>query len=77
MPAVITVEEAQANLKDIIDHLAPGDEFIITKNEKPVAKLVGQTVPARKPRRAGSAQGKLTIVKEDDEHLKDFAEYMP
>lgn len=25
----------------------------------------------------GSAKGRLTILKEDDEHLDDFADYMP
>ena len=30
----------------------------------------------RKPRQPGSAKGKLIILKDDDEHLKDFEEYM-
>ena len=30
----------------------------------------------RKPRRPGSAKGKLVILAEDDEHLKDFKDYM-
>jgi len=29
------------------------------------------------PRQKGSAKGKLIIHTEDDEHLKDFQEYMP
>jgi antitoxin (DNA-binding transcriptional repressor) of toxin-antitoxin stability system len=76
MSATITVEEAQARLKESIGTLAPGEELVITENERPVAKIVGQGVPNRKPRRPGSAKGKLTILKEDDEHLKDFEEYM-
>ena len=40
MSTSITVEEAQANLKELIHQLAPGDEVIITENQQPVAKLV-------------------------------------
>jgi hypothetical protein len=32
---------------------------------------------ALKPRQPGSAIGKLIIHADDDEHLKDFQEYMP
>ena len=38
----VTIEEAQAKLPEIIDKLAPGEELIITRNDQPVAKLVGQ-----------------------------------
>lgn len=73
----VTIEEAQANLPDIIDKLVPGEELIITRDNQPVAKLVGQGRPARKPRQPGNCKGMLTIVSDDDEHLKDFIEYMP
>ena len=57
--------------------LGSGEELLITRNEQPVAKLVGQQRPIRKPRRPGSAKGKLVILAEDDEHLKDFKDHMP
>ena len=74
--STMTIEEAQAKLSEVIDKLAPGEEVIITRNEHPVAKLVGQQRPIRKPRRPGSAKGKLVILAEDDEHLQDFKDYM-
>ena len=74
--STMTIEEAQAKLSEVIDNLAPGEEVIITRNEQPVAKLVGQQRPMRKPRRPGSAKGKLVILAEDDEHLEDFKDYM-
>jgi antitoxin (DNA-binding transcriptional repressor) of toxin-antitoxin stability system len=76
MMSTVTLEKAQANLPEIIDKLAPGEELIITRNDQPVAKLVGQPRSARKPRHPGSAKGKLIILAEDDEHLEDFKEYM-
>ena len=75
MPTV-TIEDAQAHLRELIEHLTPGDEVVITQNDQPVAKLVSSR-PTRKPRQPGNCKGMLTIVSDDDEHLKDFAEYMP
>jgi prevent-host-death family protein len=72
----MTIEEVQAKLSEVIDKLTPGEEVIITRNAQPVAKLVGQQRPIRKPRRPGSAKGKLVILAEDDGHLKDFKDYM-
>jgi antitoxin (DNA-binding transcriptional repressor) of toxin-antitoxin stability system len=74
--STITIEEAQAKLPELIDNLTPGEELIITRNDQPIAKLVGQWRPALKPRQPGSAKGKLIILAEDDEHLEDFKEYM-
>jgi prevent-host-death family protein len=74
--SIVTIEEAQAKLPELIAKLAPGEEVIITRNQEPVAKLVGQKRRLRKPRQPGSAKGKLIILAEDEEHLKDFAEYM-
>jgi antitoxin (DNA-binding transcriptional repressor) of toxin-antitoxin stability system len=76
MSTTITIEEAQATLSELIGKLAPGEEIIITEGRRPVAKIVGQGIPGRKPRRPGSVRGKLIILEEDDEHLKDFEEYM-
>ena len=76
MSTTVTMEEAQAKLPELVARLAGGDEIVITQDQKPVAKLVREPSTARKPRKAGSAKGKLVILQEDDEHLKDFQEYM-
>lgn len=72
----VTIEEAQAKLPELIEHLAVGEELVITRNDRAVARLVAEEPSQRKPRQAGSGKGMLTIISEDDEHLKDFAEYM-
>lgn len=76
MSITITVEEAQAKLKELIHQLAPGEEVIITEKQQPVAKLVSEQSPQRKPRIPGNCKGMITLLVEDDEHLKDFKEYM-
>jgi antitoxin (DNA-binding transcriptional repressor) of toxin-antitoxin stability system len=76
MSTTITVEEAQAKLRELIHQLAPGEEVIITENQQPVAKLVSEQPPQRKPRVPGNCKGMITLLVEDDEHLEDFKEYM-
>jgi antitoxin (DNA-binding transcriptional repressor) of toxin-antitoxin stability system len=72
----ITVEEAQSHLAEIIEKLTPGEEIVLVRDDRPVARIVGG--PAEKPHPVpGRGKGMLTIVSEDDEHLKDWAEYMP
>ena len=72
----ITLEEAQANLPELIEHLAAGDELVITRDQQPVAKLVASASEEPRPL-FGRGRGKVVIVSEDEDHLKDFAEYLP
>lgn len=70
----VTLEEAQSHLTELLDKLTPGEAVVITRDGQPVARLttelpVGIPIPGR-------CRGMLTIVSEDDDHLKDFAEYV-
>jgi antitoxin (DNA-binding transcriptional repressor) of toxin-antitoxin stability system len=79
MSTTITVDEAQSSLKDLIHRLAPGDEVVITENERPVARLVAETPPPPKPPRAapGWGRGMITYIAPDfDAPLEDMKEYM-
>lgn len=75
----VTIQEAQAKLPDLIHGLMPGNEVLITENNQPVAKLVSELPNAKPGLRPppGLGKGYITIVADDEEHLKDFAEYMP
>src|SRR5262245_5939335 len=74
--AIVIIEDAQARLRELIDEVTEGADVVITRGEQPVARLVAVQTDRPRPR-SGSCKGMLTIVSEDDEHLKDFAEYMP
>jgi antitoxin (DNA-binding transcriptional repressor) of toxin-antitoxin stability system len=79
MSATITIEEAQAKLRELIHQLAPGEEVIITENQQPVAKLVNeQPTPAKPPRPGpGLCKGMITYMAPDfDAPLEDMKEYM-
>jgi antitoxin (DNA-binding transcriptional repressor) of toxin-antitoxin stability system len=71
----VTIEEAQQKLAELIDHLAAGERVIITRDAHPVARLEREPscVPVR--RQPGSAKGRLVVLAEDDEHMRDFEGY--
>lgn len=75
--ATVTIQEAQPKLPDLIHKLTPGDEVVITENNLPVAKLVVEKPPIRQRPGPGLCKGMITIVADDDDHLKDFEEYRP
>lgn len=79
MSMSITVAEAQANLKQLIDKLIPGQEIILVENQRPVAKLVGESAkPPLMPRPGpGLCKGMITYIAPDfDAPLEDMKEYM-
>ena len=77
MSHTIPIEEASAQLTGLVRSLRPGDEIVLTDNNQPIARIVPSQSPPLAKRQAGVWKGMLTIVKEDDEHLDDFKDYMP
>jgi antitoxin (DNA-binding transcriptional repressor) of toxin-antitoxin stability system len=71
----IDLEKAAGCLPQLIVQVMRGEEVIITKDDAPVAKLVGYARPRRRPV-FGSARGLVTIADDFDETLEDFKEYM-
>jgi antitoxin (DNA-binding transcriptional repressor) of toxin-antitoxin stability system len=75
--AMITVEVAQAKLKELIDGLIPGEEVVLTENQLPVAKLVATARQKGKPRQPGTLRGTVIAIALDfDAPLEDFKDYM-
>ena len=68
---IITLQEAQANLADLVHRLEPGEVVTIVENERPVARLmVPLAAPSRPARlrppvtgvpRAGQYEGRLVV----------------
>jgi len=69
MPTV-TIHQAKTNLSKLIERASQGEEIIIARGSKPVAKLVpvGAVKGKRQP---GSLKGKLVIGPEFFEPLSD------
>ena len=76
--SIVTIEEAQSSLSEIIHRLMPGDEVVVTENNRPVARIVPAVEPpARKPRQPGTLRGTVVYMAPDfDDPLDDFKEYM-
>ena len=73
----ITIQEAQANLRDVIHALPPGEEVVITENDRPIARLLpAAESTAKTPRRSGTMKGTvLSMAPDFDAPLEDFKEY--
>lgn len=74
MQSTMAVEDIRLSLPELIDSLSPGDEVILTRNDRPVAKLVSEPPRQRPLRKPGNCKGMITLLVEDDEHLEGFAD---
>jgi antitoxin (DNA-binding transcriptional repressor) of toxin-antitoxin stability system len=75
--SAVTVEDAQAQLPKLIEQLRPGEEIVITRDQRPVARLVGEGAPPRRPRQLGTLKGTVRYMAPDfDAPLDDFKDYM-
>lgn len=72
----ITLAEASQHLPELIEAAINGEEIVITKDEQPVVKLTPVSPVKRRPAKAGSAKGLITISDDFDEPLEDFKDYM-
>jgi prevent-host-death family protein len=65
---VFNVHDAKTHLSRILERVAQGEEIIIAKSGRPVAKLVRLAVEPRKP---GRLKGRIRVGTDFDEPLPD------
>lgn len=67
----VNIHEAKTHLSRLVERAAAGEEIVIGKAGKPMAKLVPYTapLPVRKP---GSLKGKIKILPGFDEADKEI-----
>lgn len=70
----INIAEAKARLSELVEKAASGEEIVIARDHKPVARLV--PVRARTPRTPGSAKGQVRISPDFDDLPSDFRDYV-
>jgi len=75
--SIITLQDAQARLPEIISQVKPGEQVIVTRDDQPVATIAATPTPPPRKRVAGIGKGTLISYVDDDQHLKDVKEYMP
>jgi prevent-host-death family protein len=69
----VNIAEAKARLSELVEKAASGEEIVIARDHRPVAKLV--PVRARGRRAPGSAKGQVWIAPDFDETPDDFHDY--
>ena len=70
MTVQVNIYEAKSKLSKLINQVIAGEEVIVAKSGKPVAKIV----PIEKPlqnRKPGSAKGKISISDDFDAPLPE------
>ncbi|MGO8754516.1 MAG: type II toxin-antitoxin system Phd/YefM family antitoxin [Gallionellaceae bacterium] len=70
---IVNIHEAKAHLSRLVEEVSKGQEIIIAKSGKPMAKLTGFS-PAKPVRMPGFLKGKIKIADDFDAPLPD---YMP
>ena len=71
----VNLAEAKARLSELVDRAAVGDEVVIAKDHRPVAKLV-PLGPLRARRTPGSAKGQVWMAADFEATPDDFAPYL-
>ena len=66
--STLSIEDAQERFGELIDHLAPGQEIILTRGTRVVAKLVGHREDEPRPRPVfGRGRGKIETLRDGDD----------
>ncbi|HET7232940.1 MAG TPA: type II toxin-antitoxin system Phd/YefM family antitoxin [Longimicrobium sp.] len=73
---VVELFQAEGQLKKLVEEAEAGQEVIITRDGKPVARLVAPEDSSRRDRVPGSAKGLFTVPDDFDAPLDDFRDYM-
>ena len=71
----VTLDEAQAQLNELIDAAMSGETVLITQGSHRIVQLVPVSERVGRPR-FGSGQGQMIMADDFDEPLDDFQEYM-
>jgi prevent-host-death family protein len=66
--ATFNIHDAKTHFSRLLDRVAQGEEIIIAKSGRPVAKLVRM---ASEPRKPGRLKGRIRIAPDFDEPLSD------
>jgi prevent-host-death family protein len=71
----VEVSEAPTRLVELIAMAVAGDEVVIVRDGRPVARLVGVAADLEVDRVPGSARGLFVVPEDFDAPLADFGEY--
>jgi len=70
--AVFNIHDAKNHFSKLIERVMSGEEVVIAKAGKPVARLLPFTYPDAAPRKPGIDKGKVIIKPDFDAPLPEF-----
>jgi prevent-host-death family protein len=71
---VVNIAAAKARLPELVRRAAAGEEIVIARDNRPVARLAPLAPPAA--RRPGSARGQVALAPDFDATPEDFEGYL-
>jgi antitoxin (DNA-binding transcriptional repressor) of toxin-antitoxin stability system len=72
----VPLQQAEGHLAEIIERLPPGEEVVLTRDDKPVATLRSAATPA-KPPRFGTMKGSIVRIAPDFDAIPEgFEDYL-
>ena len=74
MPVTVNMHEAKSQLSRLVARVQEGEEILIARSGKPVARLT-RLESKKAPRRLGAAKGKVLIGKDFDAPVPGFEEF--
>lgn len=67
----VTLQEAEGHLDELLTRVVQGEEIIITKGDKPCAKLIAVPPTLNAPRAFGQHKGKARMSEDFNASLPD------
>jgi prevent-host-death family protein len=72
----VDIKQAENCFTDLVDQAIEGHEIIITREGRPVVKLIAIGDKNKRKRQFGSAKGLIEISDDFDDTPEDFRDYM-
>jgi prevent-host-death family protein len=71
----VPIHEAKTHFSRLVARAEAGEEIVVRRGQKPVAKIVAYE-PRAAPRKPGRLKGQIWIADDFDETPPEFDEYM-
>jgi prevent-host-death family protein len=71
----VSIHEAKTQFSRLVARAEAGEEIVVRRGPKPVAKIVAYQAPTT-PRRPGGLKGQIVIAEDFDETPVEFADYV-
>ena len=70
----VSIHEAKTHLSRLLAGVERGEEVVVRRGDRPIARIVRWEAPAVE-RRPGALRGKVRVSEDFDAPLDDFADY--